>query len=729
MSRSTKSQALDKEEGTSYGPNTSELIIRIKNLKGESFLEKCKSSYALVLLALALEHARRLHVWYGILDATNAECTSFFSRYFRMKHVHASINGNVEISEHTMFFNLHRLNYNYSMTHWVEYQDQSLPMDYSFSHRERMIVALRQSLDFANHYSRPDIVPRESYRCGPGENLHRDVTVRIKYDRNGEKMDNNTDVSIKCVKDSTDISADERVDPTQSSIDRSIFQSTVNEQLNGNDVSRTYPSRASCLSWKVLKCFPISYDFEATLDEQPINQCDDFVQQQLIQKQKDLNDLETSMVPTLRNLLGSVIKERSNFECNESTKRKRESYAIAQYESLMRRRREVTMAKDSQLEIDMDAVCDVCHDGDVIPSNQIIFCDSCNVAVHQNCYGISAVPDGDFFCDACKYFECSQQPQPNLGEKKPPPIVCELCPSRGGAFYRCHQQCVQEDGKNNSVTKWAHVVCAKWQGIDFFSKNEKVLEDLTESKRQFLGLSCCICLGERGTYNKCRHESCSHWMHVTCARASGSCNVNHGENHLGPTDVNAWTLSCPKHSKLDPKIVINFDTIQKLRSAAQSFPPEPKDFLSMTYEEREKYLEDVENEKSLFESVINRPMCKRCEVCDSFLSGDDNLLTCASCNLSFHGDCHSGWTEGNSDDGKSIVKCEACMYITKNKHTANFEQPRCHMCPCANGLLVKGFAEFQGKKSSWKTNKGLWKPDYFRSLFGKQIWCHAVCAM
>lgn len=31
----------------------------------------------------------------------------------------------------------------------------------------------------------------------------------------------------------------------------------------------------------------------------------------------------------------------------------------------------------------------------------MLYCDRCNIAVHQGCYGIAAIPDGDWFCAPC----------------------------------------------------------------------------------------------------------------------------------------------------------------------------------------------------------------------------------------------------------------------------------------------------------------------------------------
>ena len=68
--------------------------------------------------------------------------------------------------------------------------------------------------------------------------------------------------------------------------------------------------------------------------------------------------------------------------------------------------------------------------------NEMVFCDSCNICVHQACYGITAIPSGSWLCRTCAQ---GQRPE------------CVLCPNKGGAM-KC----------TRSGQKWAHVSCALW---------------------------------------------------------------------------------------------------------------------------------------------------------------------------------------------------------------------------------------------------------------------------
>jgi origin recognition complex subunit 4 len=50
---------------------------------------------------------------------------------------------------------------------------------------------------------------------------------------------------------------------------------------------------------------------------------------------------------------------------------------------------------------DDDEVCAICSKPDSKPPNEIIFCDGCDKAVHQRCYGVERIPAGDWLCREC----------------------------------------------------------------------------------------------------------------------------------------------------------------------------------------------------------------------------------------------------------------------------------------------------------------------------------------
>lgn len=68
-----------------------------------------------------------------------------------------------------------------------------------------------------------------------------------------------------------------------------------------------------------------------------------------------------------------------------------------------------------------DQCCDICFDDDSAFGNQIVFCGSCNVGVHQFCYNIPVIPADEWYC-----MRCSQKMSQDL--------ACFLCGQQGGAF-------------------------------------------------------------------------------------------------------------------------------------------------------------------------------------------------------------------------------------------------------------------------------------------------------
>ena len=148
-----------------------------------------------------------------------------------------------------------------------------------------------------------------------------------------------------------------------------------------------YPSQ-----WNVLRLFPFGDKKLLNNGTSSASPTDGFLDE-LEKKQRELEKLEASIEVTARGLLTKAYEESSEFHKNgRAAERQQDEKTLDEYAAVQKRLHEADLAWQAQLDQDMDAVCDICFDGEVTPENQIIFCDTCNVAVHQGCYGIEKVP-------------------------------------------------------------------------------------------------------------------------------------------------------------------------------------------------------------------------------------------------------------------------------------------------------------------------------------------------
>jgi origin recognition complex subunit 4 len=61
---------------------------------------------------------------------------------------------------------------------------------------------------------------------------------------------------------------------------------------------------------------------------------------------------------------------------------------------------DVEMQEDDDEE-EEEEVCSICKKPHSKPPNEIIFCDGCDMAVHQKCYNVPTIPEGDWLCRSC----------------------------------------------------------------------------------------------------------------------------------------------------------------------------------------------------------------------------------------------------------------------------------------------------------------------------------------
>lgn len=112
-----------------------------------------------------------------------------------------------------------------------------------------------------------------------------------------------------------------------------------------------------------------------------------------------------------------------------------------------------------------EAFCAVCSDGFSAPPNVILFCDRCDVPVHQRCYNVKEIPQHEWLCWPCREYEDELVRQGKTREEIRPQSLslehrsqlpggskeadCALCPIKGGAFR-----------KTIDGSRWVHQVRA-----------------------------------------------------------------------------------------------------------------------------------------------------------------------------------------------------------------------------------------------------------------------------
>ena len=187
---------------------------------------------------------------------------------------------------------------------------------------------------------------------------------------------------------------------------------------------------------------------------------------------------------------------------------------------------------------EQDSKCAICDDGDCENTNAIVFCDGCDLAVHQECYGVPFIPEGQWLCRKCQL----------IGRGTP---TCIFCPNTDGAF------------KQTNASRWSHLLCAIWipeVSIGNPTFMEPVM-DVEKVPKPRWKLTCYICRQRMGACIQCGNKNCYIAFHVTCARRARLF-LKMKSTHGGPASLDASVLKayCDKHVPADWRREHDVDT-------------------------------------------------------------------------------------------------------------------------------------------------------------------------
>lgn len=369
-----------------------------------------------------------------------------------------------------------------------------------------------------------------------------------------------------------------------------------------------------------------------------------------------------------------------------------------------------------------DGTCVVCFDGQSPEANPIIFCDRCDLAVHQHCYGITKVPSNEFLCDRCKNQDGSRIPTNNAISK----VFCQLCPVQDGAL------------KQTVDGKWVHAVCALWcpgvwignlfsmtginlatitssarfidtlaeieaicrQSRQSLSTDEAKLECLADTAaihRLKKGFLCIFCRISCGRTIQCSFADCRCSFHPLCAWYAGvpmfleqSTNtVVYAGGGAGPK----FSILCHDHANTvgaDRQYILD----QRARRRRLRI-----DLYYRTSSKKSRYREARQSTADQSPKETNEPALSSlswdgihedtefCTACFHYASpstdekypekvhGRQFLIRCQQCHIIIHAACAISQIGSFSDSVQSDWVCEKCKLTTGNDHA-----PSCIVC-------------------------------------------------
>lgn len=135
--------------------------------------------------------------------------------------------------------------------------------------------------------------------------------------------------------------------------------------------------------------------------------------------------------------------------------------------------------------------------------NILVYCSTCNVPVHPQCYGLPLsieIPTDDWYCQLCQ-----------LDPTQHKVTTCCLCGMRQGAM------------KLTTDYQWCHVCCSDWVPEVFFRipDGKQVIDTLQIPSSRY-HQQCNLCNTTQGCTVQCSTVGCEQRFHITCGMKDGA---------------------------------------------------------------------------------------------------------------------------------------------------------------------------------------------------------------
>ncbi|XP_028791077.1 histone-lysine N-methyltransferase ATX3 [Neltuma alba] len=175
--------------------------------------------------------------------------------------------------------------------------------------------------------------------------------------------------------------------------------------------------------------------------------------------------------------------------------------------------------------------CAICRWVEDWDDNKIIICNRCQIAVHQECYGVKNVKDfTSWVCRVCETPDVERE--------------CCLCPVKGGAL------------KPTDVDMlWVHVTCA-WFRPEVIFQNHEMMEPaigILKIPPYAFSKVCVICKQSHGSCLSCC--KCATYFHVMCASKAGYSMELHSTEKNG-SQKTTKLIYCAVHRAPKPDSVL-----------------------------------------------------------------------------------------------------------------------------------------------------------------------------